>query len=55
MDESEIVMNLEGGIPEADVCAMCDLTFDQLDELMDAHGFQKIDGEWIHRDDVFDE
>jgi len=50
MNEADVVMEIESGASDKDVCVMFDISFGQLDEIMTAHNYTKVDDEWVFND-----
>ncbi len=57
MSEADVVMAIEWGTDETEVCAQHGLTFEKLDEIMEAHSRKRCAGcgSWWFRDEIPDE
>ena len=57
MSETEIVIALEGGTSEEDVCIQFGVTLDEIDEIMEAYDYMRCAGcgSWWFKDEIRDE
>lgn len=57
MSETDIVMALEWGTDETEICAKYGLAFEKLDKIMEAHDYKKCAkcGAWLHKMEIPDE
>jgi len=57
MSEAEIVMAVEWGTADEEICAQYGLTFEKLDEIMEAHDRKRciVCGSWWYRMEIVDD